>query len=182
MYLCIVMADQELVYDFINRFSDSNMFSDNIKFDYQLSFSERFVSIYCYVKFNYEKIITSNDFISSQDIRDHFYKIAKNIKDYGFLNDNENVYSRVFFESNDEEIWNKKVLEKIIKPRIREISDGSIHGISFKRATDDLYPRIKITFKTSSRLRNARRYVVASNIRETLTKEFNLHPSISVRY
>ena len=55
------MADQELIYDFINRFSDSSMFSDNIKFDYQLSFSERFVSIYCYVKFNYEKIITNNN-------------------------------------------------------------------------------------------------------------------------
>lgn len=175
------MADQELVYDFINRFSDSNMFSDNIKFDYQLSFSERFVSIYCYVKFNYEKIITSDNFISSQDIRDHIYKIAKNIKNYGFLNDNESVFARVFFESNDEEIWNKKVLEKIIKPRIREIGDGSIHGISFKRATDNLYPSIKIIFKTSSR-HNTRRYVVTSNIREMLTKEFNLHPSVSVHY
>ncbi len=68
MYLCIVMADQELIYDFINRFSDSNMFSDNIKFDYQLSFSERFVSIYCYVKFNYEKIITNNDYIMKNKV------------------------------------------------------------------------------------------------------------------
>ena len=42
----------------------------------------------------------------------------------------------------------KKVLEKIIKPRIREIGDGSIHSISFKRATDDLYPKVKIIFKT----------------------------------
>jgi len=175
------MADQELIYDFINRFSDSNMFSDNIKFDYQLSFSERFVSIYCYVKFNYEKIITNNNYIDSHDIKDHVHKIAKNIKNYGFLNDNEKLYSRVFFESNDEEIWNKKVLEKIIKPRIREIGDGSIHGISFKRGDDDLYPRIKITFKTSSR-HNTRRYVVTSNIREMLTKEFNLHPNISVNY
>ena len=175
------MVDQELIYDFINRFSDSNMFSDNIKFDYQLSFSERFVSIYCYVKFNYEKIITNNDYIDSHDIKDHVRKIAKNIKNYGFLNDNEKVYSRVFFESNDEEIWNKKVLEKIIKPRIREIGDGSIHGISFKRGDDDLYPRIKITFKSRSR-HNIRRYVVTSNIREMLTKEFNLHPNISVNY
>jgi len=175
------MADQELIYDFINRFSDSSMFSDNIKFDYQLSFSERFVSIYCYVKFNYEKIITNNDYIDSHDIKDHVRKIAKNIKNYGFLNDNEKVYSRVFFESNDEEIWNKKVLEKIIKPRIREIGDGSIHGISFKRSDNELYPRIKITFKSRSR-HNIRRYVVTSNIREMLTKEFNLHPNISVYY
>ena len=92
------------------------------------------------------------------------------------------MFARVFFESNDEEIWNKKVLEKIIKPRIREIGDGSIHGISFKRATDNLYPSIKIIFKTSSRQRNVRRYVVTSNIREMLTKEFNLHPSVSVHY
>ena len=176
------MADQELIYDFINRFSDSNMFSDNIKFDYQLSFSERFVSIYCYVKFNYEKIITNNDYINSHDIKSHVYKIKNDIKKYGFLNENQSVYSRIFFESDDEQIWNKKVLEKIIKPRIREIGDGSIHGISFKRATDDLYPRIKITFKTSSRQRNVRRYVVTSNIREMLTKEFNLHPNISVNY
>ena len=75
----------------------------------------------------------------------------------------------------------EKVLEKIIKPRIREIGNGSIHGISFKRGDDDLYPRIKITFKTSSR-HNTRRYVVTSNIREMLTKEFNLHPNISVNY
>ena len=80
------MADQELIYDFINRFSDSNMFSDNIKFDYQLSFSERFVSIYCHVKFNYEKIITNNDYISSHDIKSHVYKIKNDIKKYGFLN------------------------------------------------------------------------------------------------
>ena len=182
MYLCIVMADQELIYDFINRFSDSNMFSDNIKFDYQLSFSERFVSIYCHVKFNYEKIITNNDYINSHDIKSHVYKIKNDIKKYGFLNENQSVFSRIFFESDDEQIWNKKVLEKIIKPRIREIGDGSIHGISFKRGDDDLYPRIKITFKTSSRQRNVRRYVVTSNIREMLTKEFNLHPNISVNY
>ena len=181
MYLCIVMADQELIYDFINRFSDSNMFSNNIKFDYQLSFSERFVSIYCYVKFNYEKIITSNDFISSHDINEHVHKIAKNIKNYGFLNDNERVFARVFYESDDEEIWNKKVLEKIIKPRIREIGNGSIHGISFKRDSNSFYPRIKISFKRQGRY-NVRPYVITNNIREMLTKEFNLNQNIGVGY
>jgi hypothetical protein len=175
------MADQELIYDFINRFSDSNMFSDNIKFDYQLTYSERYITIYFHVKFNYEKLITNNFYINSNDIKSHFYKIKKDIINYGFLKENQSVFSRVFFESDDEKIWNKKVLEKIIKPRIREIGDGSIHGISFKRGDDDLYPIIKITFKTSSR-HNIRKYVVTSNIREMLTKEFNLHPSISVNY
>lgn len=175
------MADQELIYDFINRFSDSNMFSKDIKFDYQLSFSENFLSIYCYVKFNYEKIITSNDYINSHGIKEHVYNIGQNIKNYGFLNDNQRVYARVFFESNDEEIWNKKVLEKIIKPRIREIGDGSIHGISFKRNTDGFYPGIKISFKRKDS-RNVRPYAITSNIREMLTKEFNLHQSISVYY
>jgi len=107
--------------------------------------------------------------------------LKKDIINYGFLKENQSVFSRVFFESDDEKIWNKKVLEKIIKPRIREIGDGSIHGISFKRGDDDLYPRIKITFKTRSR-HNIRKYVITSNIREMLTKEFNLHPSISVNY
>jgi hypothetical protein len=175
------MADQELIYDFINRFSDSNMFSDNIKFDYQLTYSERYITIYFHVKFNYEKLITNNFYINSNDIKSHFYKIKKDIINYGFLKENQSVFSRVFFESDDEKIWNKKVLEKIIKPRIREIGDGSIHGISFKRGDDDLYPRIKITFKTRSR-HNIRKYVITSNIREMLTKEFNLHPSISVNY
>jgi hypothetical protein len=175
------MADQELIYDFINRFSDSNMFSDNIKFDYQLTCSERYITIYFHVKFNYEKLITNNYYINSNDIKSHFYKIKKDIINYGFLKENQSVFSRVFFESDDEKIWNKKVLEKIIKPRIREIGDGSIHGISFKRGDDDLYPRIKITFKSRSR-HNIRRYVITSNIREMLTKEFNLHPNISVNY
>ncbi len=175
------MVDQELIYDFINRFSDSNMFSDNIKFDYQLTYSERYITIYFHVKFNYEKLITNNFYINSNDIKSHFYKIKKDIINYGFLKENQSVFSRVFFESDDEKIWNKKVLEKIIKPRIREIGDGSIHGISFKRGDDDLYPRIKITFKTRSR-HNIRKYVITSNIREMLTKEFNLHPSISVNY
>jgi len=130
---------------------------------------------------NYEKLITNNFYINSNDIKSHFYKIKKDIINYGFLKENQSVFSRVFFESDDEKIWNKKVLEKIIKPRIREIGDGSIHGISFKRGDDDLYPRIKITFKTRSR-HNIRKYVITSNIREMLTKEFNLHPSISVNY
>ena len=129
------MADQELIYDFINRFSDSNMFSDNIKFDYQLTYSERYITIYFHVKFNYEKLITNNFYINSNDIKSHFYKIKKDIINYGFLKENQSVFSRVFFESDDEKIWNKKVLEKIIKPRIREIGDGSIHGISFKRGS-----------------------------------------------
>ena len=175
------MVDQELIYDFINRFSDSNMFSDNIKFDYQLTYSERYITIYFHVKFNYEKLITNNFYINSNDIKSHFYKIKKDIINYGFLKENQSVFSRVFFESDDEKIWNKKVLEKIIKPRIREIGNGSIHGISFKRGDGDLYPRIKITFKTRSR-HNIRKYVITSNIREMLTKEFNLHPSISVNY
>jgi hypothetical protein len=157
------------------------VFSDNIKFDYKLSFSERFVSIYCHVKFNYEKIITNNHYTNSNDIKSHVYKIKNDIIKYGFLKENQSVFSRISFESDDEQIWNKKVLEKIIKPRIREIGDGSIHGISFKRAEDELYPRIKITFKSRSR-HNIRRYVVTSNIREMLTKEFNLHPNISVNY
>jgi hypothetical protein len=157
------------------------MFSDNIKFDYQLTYSERYITIYFHVKFNYEKLITNNFYINSNDIKSHFYKIKKDIINYGFLKENQSVFSRVFFESDDEKIWNKKVLEKIIKPRIREIGDGSIHGISFKRGDDDLYPRIKITFKTRSR-HNIRKYVITSNIREMLTKEFNLHPSISVNY
>jgi hypothetical protein len=175
------MANQELIYDFINRFNDSNMFSDNIKFDYQLTVSERCIIINFHVKFSYEKLITNNDYINSNDIKSHFYKIKNDIKKYGFLKENQSVFSRVFFESDDEKIWNKKVLEKIIKPRIREIGDGSIHGISFKRGDDDLYPRIKITFKSRSR-HNIRRYVITSNIREMLTKEFNLHPNISVNY
>lgn len=106
------MADQELIYDFINRFSDSNMFSDNIKFDYQLSFSKRFVSIYCYVKFNYEKIITNNDYIDSHDIIDHVHKIIKNIKNYGFLNDYEKVFSRVFLNLMMKKFGIKKFLRK----------------------------------------------------------------------
>ena len=154
------MADQELIYDFITRFSDADSFSDNIKFDYQLSCSEWYISIYCHVKFSYEKLITSN---------------------YGFLNENQHLFTRVFFESDDEQIWNKKVLKKIIKPRIREIGEGSIHGISFRRIGDELYPTIKIIFKNSSR-HNIRRYIVTSNIREMLIKEFNLNPSISVNY
>ena len=71
------MVDQELIYDFINRFSDSNMFSDNIKFDYQLTCSERDITIYFHVKFSYEKLITNNDYINSNDIKSHFYKIKK---------------------------------------------------------------------------------------------------------
>lgn len=175
------MADQELIYDFITRFSDASSFSDNINFDYQLSCNQRCITIYFNVKFNYEKLITNNYYVNSNDIKSHFYKIKKDIINYGFLKENQIMFSRVFFESDDEEIWNKKVLEKIIKPRIREIGDGSIHGISFKRGDDDLYPRIKITFKISSR-HNIRKYVVIRNIREMLTKEFNLHPRISVFY
>jgi len=175
------MADQELIYDFITRFSDADSFSDNIKFDYQLSCSERYISIYCHVKFSYEKLITSNHYVNSNDIKSHLYKIKNDIKNYGFLNENQHLFTRVFFESDDEQIWNKKVLKKIIKPRIREIGEGSIHGISFRRIGDELYPTIKIIFKNSSR-HNIRRYIVTSNIREMLIKEFNLNPSISVNY
>ena len=113
---------------------------------------------------------------------DFVYKYRQEIDTFMSKNYKGHKFNFAQTESDDEQIWNKKVLEKIIKPRIREIGDGSIHGISFKRASDDLYPRIKIIFKTSSRQRNVRKYVVTSNIREMLTKEFNLHPNISVNY
>jgi hypothetical protein len=106
------MVDQELIYDFINRFSDSNMFSDNIKFDYQLTCSERYITIYFHVKFNYEKLITNNFYINSNDIKSHFYKIKKDIINYGFLKENQSVFLEYFLNLMMKKFGIKKFLKK----------------------------------------------------------------------
>jgi hypothetical protein len=176
------MVDQELILDFLNRFCVIKSFNEDMVTNYSVIVG-RHISVYCDLKFNYTNLMTSKQYISSYDIRNYLTNHINKIKNYGFLQDEMWIHKSITFISDDEKKWNKEVLEKKIKPRIREIGKGMIHGISLKRneKSGELIPTMKISFKRRVYFESSR-YLIINNIRQLLIDEFNLNPNITVTY
>lgn len=176
------MVDQELILDFLNRFNSIKSFHEDMETNYSIIVG-RHLSVYCDVKFNYTNLMTSKQYISSYEIRNYLVNHINKIKEYGFLGDMTWVHKSITFISDDEKKWNKEVLEKKIKPRIREIGKGTIHGISLKRKenSSELIPTMKITFKRRVYFESSR-YEITHNIKKLLLEEFDLNPNIVVNY
>lgn len=176
------MVDQELILDFLNRFNCIKSFREDMETNYSVIVG-RNLSINCVVKFNYTNLITSKQYISSYEVRNYLINHMDKIKKYGFLKDGMWIHKSITFISDDEKKWNKEVLEKKIKPRIREIGKGMIHGISLKRKeiSGELIPTMKITFKRRVYFESSR-YEITHNIKKILLEEFDLNPNIVVNY